>query len=80
MLHEAEYGYGLVPIGTAIPTNLNWFAVIREDTATTIAELKDYGNSAFNLTTPPLVIPALVAWNHRSTCSHSDSEQHPEPL
>jgi uncharacterized protein len=36
ILHEAEYGYGLVPTGTAIPTNLNWFALMREDTATTV--------------------------------------------
>jgi hypothetical protein len=36
ILHGEEYGYGLVPIRTAIPTNLNWFALMREDTATTI--------------------------------------------
>jgi uncharacterized protein len=36
ILQEAEYGYGHVPIGTAIPANLNWFALMREDTATTV--------------------------------------------
>jgi uncharacterized protein len=36
ILHEEEYGYGLVLIGTVIPANLNWFALMREDTATTI--------------------------------------------
>jgi uncharacterized protein len=36
ILHDEEYGYGIAPMGTAIPAKLNWFALMREDAGTTV--------------------------------------------
>ena len=44
ILHHEEYGYGLLPAGVSVPANINWFALMREGSSTTvvasIAELK----------------------------------------
>ena len=46
ILHDAEYGYGILPREASVPSSLHWFALIREDegisVVATIKELETH--------------------------------------
>ena len=64
VLHEVEHGFGTLPRDQSPPSNLNWFALVREGEATTIvAPVDELEANAIN---------HVAGWARISLEIHSD--------